>query len=285
MDRKGIIKGYTAALEARGCKESTIKTRMWQINRLLDRLKALGLTTDPRHIGEREIRAVAGADGLKESTARNYVNMLTDLCGVYGNTSPKAVRILWNRTEAEVTWITADDLRRLLKIAPPTERIILVLGAMAGMRAGEMAVLRLSDLHRDTVTITGKGHGKGKVVDQPIPPMVREELDRYLAWRSRQGVRSDRVIVWPMGRAYEGPSARVILHARLRDLGRNLGIDVTPHSLRRLYATTLVENGVDIATVSRLMRHSSTEVTLRYIRRDRAKEYDCISTLAEVLAG
>ena len=48
----------------------------------------------------------------------------------------------------------------------------------------------------------------------------------------------------------------------VRRLGREKGIDVTAHSLRRLYATTVHKSGVDNDTLRRLMRHVHIQTTM-----------------------
>lgn len=275
-----IINGYARALEARGCKASTINTRRYQLARVLRRLADAGLCTDPALMGDAEVKAVAYDTAVKESTARMYHGLLLDLCALAGNDAPRRVRILWNRTEPTVCWITAADLRHLMTMATPTERIVLVLGAMAGLRAEEMATLSVDDLHRDAITVRGKGHGNGLEVDQPIPAEVRAEIDTYLRWRASVRPATDRLVVWPRGYTEDSDHARIILYHHLADLGRRAGIKVTPHSLRRLYATTLADAGVDITVISRLMRHASIATTQRYIRRDRRREYEAVGVLA-----
>ena len=43
---------------------------------------------------------------------------------------------------------------------------------------------------------------------------------------------------------------------------------LTPHDLRRTFATKLLENGEDVFLVQDLMGHSSVETTKNYDRRD-----------------
>lgn len=50
----------------------------------------------------------------------------------------------------------------------------------------------------------------------------------------------------------------------VRRLGRERGIEVTAHSLRRLYASTIHKSGVDTDTLRRMMRHVNVQTTLSY---------------------
>lgn len=274
-----IVNGYAALLAERGVKNSTIKMRRYNLAKVLRELEGLGLETDPSRMGAEEVRAVAYGIGLKESTARQYVSMLTDLCDGYGNDAPRRTRVLWNRTEPAVVWITASDLRTLLRAAEPSERMALVLGAMAGLRCSEIADLRVDDIHRDTITVRGKGHGNGLQVEQPIPPEVRGEIRAYMTWRSSAGIPSTRLIVWPNGYR-DTDNLAYSVYYRIRKLGDSVGVRVAPHALRRFYATAMYDRGVDLVTISKLMRHARIETTEKYIRRDRRREYTAIGNLA-----
>lgn len=274
-----IVNGYAALLAERGVKDSTIKMRRYNLAKVLRKLEGLGLETDPSRMGAEEVRTVAWRIGLKESTARQYVSMIIDLCGEYGNDAPRRTRVLWNRTEPAVVWITASDLRTLLRAAGPSERMALVLGAMAGLRCSEIADLRVDDIHRDSITVRGKGHGNGLQMEQPIPPEVREEIRAYMTWRSSAGIPSTRLIVWPNGYR-DTDNLAYSVYYRIRKLGDSVGVRVAPHALRRFYATAMYDQGVDLVTISKLMRHARIETTEKYIRRDRRREYTAIGNLA-----
>lgn len=47
-----------------------------------------------------------------------------------------------------------------------------------------------------------------------------------------------------------------------------MGFSISPHKIRRLYATNLVRKKVPLAIISKALGHSSYEVTQRYIEMD-----------------
>ena len=71
----------------------------------------------------------------------------------------------------------------------------------------------------------------------------------------------------------------------MKELGRCCGIEVTTHSLRRRYATTLYyEIAADLQTVKCLMRHSSVDTTLRcYIQANDTKARTAAREVSEML--
>lgn len=55
--------------------------------------------------------------------------------------------------------------------------------------------------------------------------------------------------------------------------------EVVPHALRHTFASRLVQRGVDIAVVSRLLGHSSLEMTMRYAHYNTATMADAVNVL------
>lgn len=62
-------------------------------------------------------------------------------------------------------------------------------------------------------------------------------------------------------------------------IGKNAGLKVSPHDLRRTFATLTLNNGAEITAVQELLGHQSPDVTLRYARiteerkREQHKKY------------
>ena len=74
-------------------------------------------------------------------------------------------------------------------------------------------------------------------------------------------------------RGHWEPIPTSTMSQHIRRIGRDAGFRLTCHSLRRLYATTLVnEVGAELDTVRRLMRHSDISTTVRcYVQADPTK--------------
>ncbi len=147
-----------------------------------------------------------------------------------------------------------------------------------GLRRTEMAAIKMNDLRGDAIRIHGKGHGEeGNVQNQHIPSAMRSEIARYLEWRTQKleedGISTDYFLIFTSrhGKVSLPKNRLEAISWWFQSISKKSGITVTPHSLRRLFATTLYESGIDIKTVSKLMRHANPMVTWNYIhQKDRA---------------
>jgi site-specific recombinase XerD len=156
-------------------------------------------------------------------------------------------------SRAEITRLL--DATRDLK-----HRVLLMICYGAGLRVSELVHLRLRDIHSDRMLIRvneGKGHKDRYTL---LSPRMLEELRAY--WReyhpkewlfpNRDG--SDAVSIDAVQKAFYGAKER----ARIE---HGHGI----HSLRHSFGTHLMEAGVPLPTIQRLMGHSSLATTAKYL--------------------
>jgi integrase/recombinase XerD len=131
-----------------------------------------------------------------------------------------------------------------------------------GMRVGELCRLRLDDVSPDgsSVTIHGKG-SKERIAY--IPDLsLRRDLSQLASDRRAGKERESALFLNRNGFAMKPQSIR----SKLRRYAGNAGLArrVTPHMLRHTAATLLIETGVDIRFVQRLLGHSSIATTEIY---------------------
>ena len=280
------IDDYCDYLLRTGRKASTVNTYRSQLNICIEMLRSGGMGTDAAEIDEEGIYYLVRSLDMSEATARAYLMVLNGMIEYYtGKGLVKKMRILWNRPVRHRVFITTDDFIRLYGAADEREKVVLVLGAFMGLRRDEMQHIALDDIRRDRIIIHGKGHNRGLIYEQPMPIEVREIIDRYLRWRNGlkgTDLSEGRLLVWYddrrriIGRYADRCGA---LSDMVRELGKKVGVEVTCHSLRRLFCTNLYygigdEPGCDLATVKDLMRHASINTTLTcYIDvKDQEKE-------------
>ncbi len=154
---------------------------------------------------------------------------------------------------------------------------ILNLMARAGLRVSEVVALRLGD-----VTLNQrKGHvvvraSKGlKERTVPLPKVAREALRAYLD--ARPSWVDDTLFVSRTGRPLTQRDVQRLVEKATRRA--RLARRVTPHTLRHTYATRALRQGVDLATLARLLGHESLTTTARYLHPDEARVAEMVEAL------
>ncbi|MDP9056077.1 MAG: tyrosine-type recombinase/integrase [Pseudomonadota bacterium] len=152
----------------------------------------------------------------------------------------------------------------------------------SGLRASELVSLPLGAVPRDApfLTIIGKG-GQQRMV--PVSTRARHVLSRWLVLRgARQaigrgtGANAEQVksrFLFP-SRGVSGHLTRVRLFQLLRELALRAGIAperVSPHVLRHVFATHLLEGGADLRVLQMLLGHADIATTQIYTHVDAAR--------------
>ncbi len=152
---------------------------------------------------------------------------------------------------------------------------LLALGvAGGGLRRQEMSGLALPrslDQNTWVLTVDGKGSRIREV------PLKNGSVDALRAWLSHRG-QEPGPLFWPVlkgGKIQRGRalSCEAIYRVCIRRAEQSGIPAFTPHDTRRTYISTLLDQGVDLSVVSKLVGHASgPAITARYDRRgERAK--------------
>jgi site-specific recombinase XerD len=140
-----------------------------------------------------------------------------------------------------------DDVARALREARPREWLMLMLGAVEGMRRAEIAVVHSGDLRGNVLQIHGKGRRRRQVA---LPDVIARAV------RCRGP-----------GYVFASPAGGPLTPAHVGKLiSRALPDGTTPHQLRHLAASDLRERGVPVEEIQLLLGHSSISTTMRYTR-------------------
>lgn len=143
---------------------------------------------------------------------------------------------------------------------------VIVLILRLGLRASEVATLRLDDLDWRAGQLTV--HGKGSRLDQlPLPVDVGEAIAAYLRRGRPRDARAREVFLQlrppHVGLARGGVTAIVASAARRAGLGV-----VRAHRLRHTAATDMLRAGAPLAEIGQVLRHRSPGSTAAYARVD-----------------
>lgn len=133
-----------------------------------------------------------------------------------------------------------------------------------GMRVSEVVATNIGhvDMERLVISVLGKGNREREI---PIVcDAVEEALARHLAQRRRDNAKpNDPVFLNRRGSRLSDQSIRAILRRQAMGIGAGR---VTPHMLRHTVATLLLEDGVDLRHIQRLLGHSSITTTTIYVQ-------------------
>lgn len=221
----------------------------------------LKATTDIRRFGDvnqetvQEWVADLVAAGLQATTIKRRVSALRSL---YTYARGRGL----TKTNPAQYVSTPKKARRLPKLADatairsclynpyvePSTKLAVALLSETGMRISELCTVKMTDINKSThsIRIIGKGN-----------------KERYV---------------------YYGKHTKRLLESVANDGGRIIKTDTretrhdvykaigsTPHNVRHLYATTMLNNGADIKTISQLLGHESVKTTEIYSRMDTAR--------------
>ena len=157
--------------------------------------------------------------------------------------------------------LAPEEVSKLLACVHPLKsRVLLTTLYSAGLRLEEGTHLKVADIDSARMLLRvacGKG-AKERLA--PLSPRLLRELRAY--WR----IARPRTWLFP-GRKPDKPlSAGTVQNACQRAV-RECGWTkhVTPHTLRHSFATHLLEAGVDLLTIQRLLGHRSFSTTLIYL--------------------
>jgi site-specific recombinase XerD len=162
--------------------------------------------------------------------------------------------------------IARADLRRLLLHAPPhsfsdlTGYVATELLFATGMRVSELAGLldAAVDVEDGTISIIGKGNRQRRVF---VPDDLKALIRDYRTVRDRCAA-AETFLVNSRGEAASPQMIRRLV--RLHGERSAVRDRVTPHMFRHSVATYLLEEGVDIRYVQRLLGHRSISTTEIY---------------------
>lgn len=158
--------------------------------------------------------------------------------------------------------LSREECRSLFKV--PTllkHRVLLSLIYATGVRISELCNLKIGDIDFDRSLVHIR-QGKGSK-DRYVP------LSRLIARGLKQYMESEKPYIWLFnGKDYGEPISTKGVQYIMRESVRKTAIskeNVCVHTLRHSFATHLLEDGLDIVTIQKLLGHASIENTMVYL--------------------
>ncbi|MGO9903268.1 MAG: tyrosine-type recombinase/integrase [Solirubrobacteraceae bacterium] len=144
---------------------------------------------------------------------------------------------------------------------------VITLLSRLGLRAGEVAALRLADIDWRSGELLVRGKGSRQEC-LPLPSDVGEAL---AGWLSRGRSRCDSVFVFTSVRPPHGAISATAVSQIVRRACRRAGLSIVgAHRLRHTAATEMLRAGGSLTEVGQVLRHRSRDVTSIYAKVDRS---------------
>jgi integrase/recombinase XerD len=160
--------------------------------------------------------------------------------------------------------LSPDEVAALLDAAPAgRDRALLQTADACGVRISELLHLRVPDIDSARMVVVVR-HGKG-AKDRLVPLSARllGELRAFWQWHRSQ--------TWLFPGAAGRPLHTGTVQRMFQRVRRRAGLAkaATIHTLRHSFATHLLEAGVDVFTLQRLLGHRSLATTALYLHVSR----------------
>lgn len=174
--------------------------------------------------------------------------------------------------------ISADNAKELLLHSYWSDRkdnvkfrdyAIIATFLFTGIRREELSNIKLSDIDEGskTILIHGKGDKERRVyVNDSLYPIIQEYIKEHRS-ALKCAAECEYLFLSIRGKKLSLNTIDGIVNKVMESVGiKEKGISA--HILRKRFATTAFDNTRDIATVSKLLGHSSPTVTMRYVTID-----------------
>ncbi len=256
-------------------------------------ISADGLGLDLEQLGEADVTAFMVARCAEQSrraaqltsTALRSLLVFLHVTGVVQRSLATAVpSVAGRRLVALPPRLEPDHVRRLLAACDPRtlggRRDFAVITTLArlGLRAAEVATLRLDDVHwrAGEVVVHGKGNRAERM---PLPTDVGNAVAAYLRQRPTraQGRTVFVRLVAPLGPLSPTGVTQIVAAAAQR---AGLGV-VHAHRLRHFAATQLLRAGAPLSEIQHFLRHARLQTTAIYAKVD----HDALRTIARAWPG
>lgn len=197
------------------------------------------------------------------STLRHLFNVAKRWKKFFGENPVSEAGLLTvnNNVERILTW---NEQQRLLEVSPPHLKNILEFALNTAMRIGEIVSLEWDNINftANTITIESENSKNKRTEKIPLSSTVR----KLLLELKMKSLDSEYVFLNSENKPYQKPDS---LNNVYRTALKRAGIEgLRFHDLRHTAATRMIESGISIVSVSKILRHRDLKTTMRYMHPD-----------------
>ncbi|WP_024846201.1 tyrosine-type recombinase/integrase, partial [Paracoccus pantotrophus] len=262
-----------------GLSERTIARHLRHLHKLLPELGTATHDYDAALVRNvvREWRERTGPADLRTitSTLRSYLRFLAGAGLCRPNLDHAIPPVVQWRLSSLPRYLAAADLERVVASCDQLtrgrlrDRAILLLLARLGLRAGDVAGLRLSDLD----WTSGMLRLSGKARRQVRLPLPQDVGDAILAYIELERPRVDQeavflMMVAPYRSFSQSSHVSTIVALALKRAGISDAPSTGASLLRHSAATSMLRSGATLEAVGTVLRHRSLDMTAHYAKVD-----------------
>lgn len=182
-------------------------------------------------------------------------------------------KVNWIKEEKPVLVVPTDtEIAKMLnvyrgsKLLDIRDATIMALFVDTGIRCGELINIMPSDIISGSILINGKGRKQRFV---PLSPLMQKQLMKYVRAKELHymdyPIKSDKLFLSVRGKILTTEAVERVIRKAGHIVNVNEKVRVSPHTLRHYFAIKMLDNGIDIYSVARLMGHSNIRTTQRYL--------------------
>lgn len=254
---------FTQDLQVRNYSPRTVQAYVAAVVKLVRHCRR-----SPDLVTSEEVRAFQVALLAKKPSWSQFNQVVAGLRFFFGTTlaRPDMVPMLpyAKRPKRLPTVLSIEEVTQLLDAAyPGRERILLQTAYACGLRISELLHLQVTDIDSARMVVNVR-QGKGAKDRQvPLSPRLLSELRRWWSMHRRKPW------LFPgcLERTWDKPMQATCVQRMMTKIVARAGLRkaATMHTLRHSYATHLLEAGVDVVTLQKLLGHNSLATTARYL--------------------
>jgi len=244
MKLSKAIEDYLRFLRISQRSKRTIEVYSYDLNKFLKFVNDIPI----KDASKKVIDYIANLEVKKNSLAR----IISELKNFFNHfkINPQFPKI---KTEKNLPRTINDrnKLKEFRSWLPERERLIFDICLYCGLRIQEVLSLTKDNIQDNFLIFKGKGD-KERIV--PIPDFLKKELFKYKNQSQKY------LFTNKSGK----PLTRQWISKVFKKVSKKVGIKITPHCLRHTFASYLINNGMDIYHLAKLLGHSSVSTTQIY---------------------
>jgi integrase/recombinase XerD len=175
-----------------------------------------------------------------------------------------------------------ETLRVLQAVREPTRRMALQTIYALGLRLNEALRLEARDIDSDRLMVSVRDAKGAKDRMVPLPRPLLHKLRRYWKEERRE---SERPLIF-IGEAQGGTLHPTTLQKTFRAVIEQEHVEkrASIHTLRHSYATHLLEAGITLKTIQRILGHRSLKTTTIYLHVTHENDEKLLTTLDRLMS-